>query len=317
MVLHTDSDELEDLDEAAAVFDRLRSRLFGIAYRMLASVTEAEDLVQDVWLRWQTYDRARVEHPAGFLATITTRLALNAATSARARRETYLGPWLPEPVDTTADPYLGAERGEAMEFAVLMLLERLSPPERAAYVLREAFDYPYREIAEIVEVSEPAARQLVSRARKHLRAGRRATVTDDERRRLLTAFMAAARSGDLEALEKLLAADVISYADGGGAVRAARFPVEGAVRVAKYVKAFSGHFWVGLEVVWAQTNGQTSAVLMRDGQVYTVLTVDAAPDGIDRILWIMNPAKFGGVTTGSEEGGSATGFADGGAATGA
>ncbi|MBB5078707.1 RNA polymerase sigma-70 factor [Nonomuraea endophytica] len=286
---------MEDLDEAVAVFEGVRSRLFGIAYRMLSSVTEAEDLVQDVWLRWQAYDRTTVESPTGFLATITTRLAINASQSARVRRETYLGPWLPEPVDTTADPYLGAERGEALEFAVLLLLERLSPLERAAYVLREAFDYPYRQIAEIIEVSEPAVRQHVSRARKHLRAERRAAVTGAEQRRLLAAFVTAARSGELEALEELLAADAISYSDGGGAVRASRFPVAGSVRVAKYVKAFAGHFWVGVEVAWANTNGQTSALLIRDGQVFTVLTINASPDGIDQILWMMNPAKLAGV----------------------
>ena len=154
-----------DLEEAVAVFAEVRPRLFGIAYRMLGSATEAEDLLQEVWLRWQAYDRAGVGNPAAFLATTTTRLAINALQSARVRRETYIGPWLPEPVDTGADPYLGAERGEALEFAVLVLLERLSPTERAAYVLREAFDYPYPQIAEIVQINEAAARHLVSRAR--------------------------------------------------------------------------------------------------------------------------------------------------------
>src|SRR3954469_11104682 len=132
-----------DLDHAASVFASVRPRLFGIAYRMLGSATEAEDIVQEVWLRWQGCDRSEVLDAPAFLATTTTRLAINAAQSARSRRETYLGPWLPEPVDTSADPPLGAERGEALELAVLLLLEHLSPTERAAYVLREAFDYPY------------------------------------------------------------------------------------------------------------------------------------------------------------------------------
>ena len=175
-----------DLDHATAVFAEVRPRLFGIAYRMLGSAAEAEDLVQDVWLRWQTYDGAAVADPAAFLATTTTRLAINVLRSARVRRETYVGPWLPEPVDTEADPHLGAERGEALNLAVLMLLERLSPTERAAYVLREAFDYPYPQIAAIVQVGEAAARQLVSRARKHLRSERRAPVTGTEQRRLLS-----------------------------------------------------------------------------------------------------------------------------------
>src|SRR6266536_5470192 len=156
------------LEEAAEVFTSLRPRLFGIAYRMLSSATEAEDLMQEVWLRWQTCDRATVVSPAAFLATTTTRLAINTLQSARVRRETYIGPWLPEPVDTSADPYLGAERGEALEFAALMLMEKLTPNERAAYVLREAFDYSYAEVADVLESTEPAGRQLVSRARKHM-----------------------------------------------------------------------------------------------------------------------------------------------------
>jgi RNA polymerase sigma-70 factor (TIGR02957 family) len=282
----------DDLDQAAAVFAKVRPRLFGIAYRMLSSATEAEDLVQDVWLRWQTYDRSTVIDPAAFLATTTTRLAINALQSARVRRETYIGPWLPEPVDTTADPHLGAERDEALGFAVLLLLERLSPTERAAYVLREAFDYPYRQIADIIRVSEVAARQLVSRARKHLASGRRTQITGAEQRRLLTAFVAAARAGDLAALEKLLAADVISYSDGGGAVRASRFPVVGAFRVAKYVRAFADRFWLGVEVLWGTVNGQAAALLRRDEEVFTVLTINASDEGIDQILWMMNPAKI-------------------------
>jgi RNA polymerase sigma factor (sigma-70 family) len=157
-----------DLEVAATVFTDLRPRLFGIAYRMLSSATEAEDVVQEAWLRWQTCDRGAVVNPAAFLATTTTRLAVNALQSARVRRETYIGPWLPEPVDTSADPYLGAERGEALEFAALLLMERLTPNERAAYVLREAFDYPYGQIADVLQLSEPAVRQLVSRARKHV-----------------------------------------------------------------------------------------------------------------------------------------------------
>ncbi|MEU9872832.1 MULTISPECIES: RNA polymerase sigma-70 factor [Actinomadura] len=285
-----------DLDHAAAVFAEVRRRLFGIAYRMLGSVTEAEDLVQDVWLRWQTYDRAAVADPAAFLATTTTRLAINVLQSARVRRESYIGPWLPEPVDTGSDPYLGAERGEALSFAVLMLLERLSPTERAAYVLREAFDYPYPQIAEILQAGEAAVRQLVSRARKHLRSERRAPVTGAEQRRLLTAFVAAARAGDMAALEELLAADAVSYSDGGGAVRASRFPVVGGVRVAKYVRAFANHFWDGVDVEWAIVNGQWAALLQRDGQTFTVLTVDGTDQGIGQVLWMMNPAKITAAT---------------------
>ena len=181
-VASPDPRSAEDLEEAAAVFTSLRPRLFGIAYRMLSSASEAEDLVQDVWLRWQTTDRSVVDNPAAFLATTMTRLAINTLQSARARRETYVGPWLPEPVDTSADPYLGAERGEALEFAALLLMERLTPSERAAYVLREAFDYPYGQIAGILELNEPAVRQLVSRARKHMAGERRAPASAEAQR---------------------------------------------------------------------------------------------------------------------------------------
>jgi RNA polymerase sigma-70 factor, ECF subfamily len=161
------------LDHAASAFLNVRPRLFGIAYRMLGSAAEAEDIVQDVWLKWQAADRSGVLDAAAFLSTVTTRLAINVVQSARSRRETYVGPWLPEPVDTGADPELGAVRGEALQFAVLLLLEKLSPTERASYVLREAFDYSYREIAEILQLSEANTRQLVTRARKRIADERR------------------------------------------------------------------------------------------------------------------------------------------------
>jgi len=270
----------------------VRPRLFGIAYRMLGSAVEAEDLVQDVWLRWQTSDRSAVTNPAAYLATAITRLTINAMQSARVRRETYVGPWLPEPVDTSADPYLGAEHNEALGFAVLLVLEKLSPTERAAYILREAFDYPYGQIAEILQATEAATRQWVSRARKRLVAERRNPVTDQEQRELLTAFVVAARTGDLAALEKVLADDVISYSDGGGAVRASRFPVVGLVRVAKFHKAFAQKFWAGVEVELSTANGQAVAILRHDGGTLAVLAVDASAEGIHQVLWMMNPAKI-------------------------
>src|SRR3954451_11209788 len=164
--------QTKDLDAAAETFAAVRPRLFGIAYRMLGTVADAEDIVQDTWERWQGADRASVREPAAFLATTTTRLAINQAQSARVRRETYVGPWLPEPVDTSADPALGAERGEALESAVLVLLEKLTPTERAAFVLREAFDYPYDRIAEVLQTGESNARKLLSRARQAVVAQR-------------------------------------------------------------------------------------------------------------------------------------------------
>lgn len=265
----------------------------GIAYRMLGSHTEAEDLVQEVWLRWQAADRSAVQSPVAYLSTAVTRLAINASQSARARRETYIGPWLPEPVDTSADPYLGAERGEALSFAVLLVLERLSPTERAAYILREAFDYPYDELAAMLQSTEPAVRQLVSRARKRIRAERRTEVSGTQQKKLLTAFVAAARSGDLGVLEQLLAKDAISYSDGNGARQVSKFPVVGQERVAKYYRAFHQHFWIGVEVEFGTANGRAVAMLRRDGgDVFAVCTVTASDDGIDEVLWQMNPAKL-------------------------
>lgn len=286
-----------NLDDALAVFGAVRSRLFGIAYRMLGSATEAEDIVQETWLRWQGTDRSVVQDPPAFLATATTRLAINALQSARARRETYIGPWLPEPVDTSSDPTLGAERAEALGFAVLVMLERLTPTERAAYVLREAFAYTYDQISEIVQLSEAASRQLVSRARKHLAGEPRREVSQQEQRRLLTAFLSAAQTGDLDELERLFAEDVVSYSDGGGVVRASKFPVVGRLRVAKFVRAFHTHFWDGVEITEADTNGQPSVLLSKEGATFAVVTVVAGAQGIDQVLWMMNPHKLSAVSS--------------------
>ena len=290
-------ERLSDLDHAARVFAGVRRRLFGIAYRMLGSSSDAEDIVQEVWIRWQGYDRATVIEPAAFLATATTRLSINVLQSARSRHETYIGPWLPEPVNTDDDPALGAERGEALGFAMLLLLEKLTPTERAAYVLREAFDYPYAQIADIVQLNETATRQLVSRARKHLQAERSARVGSAEQRRLLEAFLIAAQSGNVTALEELFAADVVSYSDGNGARLAARIPVIGRSRVAKFVAAFSSHFWTGKTIDWVELNGQPAVTLTENGQVTTAVTVTASGDGIRHLMWMMNPDKLNRVTT--------------------
>ena len=188
---------------------------------MLGSAAEAEDIVQDVWLWWQATDRSVVENPTAFLATTTTRMCINFAQSAKSRRETYAGPWLPEPVDTSSNPALGAERQEALKLAILLLLEKLSPTERAAYILREAFDYSHREIADVLQIEEENSRQLVSRARKHISEGRRTSASSQEQRRLLEALVTAAQKGDVATLESLFAEDVVSYSDGGGIVRTA------------------------------------------------------------------------------------------------
>jgi RNA polymerase sigma-70 factor (TIGR02957 family) len=281
-------------DEALSAFMSARPRLFGIAYRMLGSAAEAEDIVQDVWLRWQSINRGVILNPEAYLATATTRLCINAATSARARRETYVGPWLPEPVDTGADTQLGPERDQSLRLAILVLLEKLPPTERAAYVLREAFDYSYSEIAEILRIEEANARQLVTRARKHVSEGRRSPVSSSEQRRLLAAFLDAARKGDMASLEELFAEGVASVADGGGLVRAARIPVFGRERVAKFIAAVS-HFWKGVTLEWVEINGQSAVLVLRNGAVAALATVDGSEQGIEQILWIMRPSKLRGV----------------------
>ncbi|MFI8438118.1 RNA polymerase sigma-70 factor [Streptomyces sp. NPDC079020] len=280
------------LDRAAKDFLAVRPRLFGIAYRMLGSAAEAEDIVQDAWLRWQGADRSQVLEPAAFLTTVTTRLAINVAQSARVRRESYTGPWLPEPVNTSVDPQVGAERAEALELAVLLLLEKLNPVERAAYVLREAFEYPYRLVADILETTEPNSRQLVSRARKHLAAERREQVSSADHRRLLTVFLDAARTGNLTVLEQVLAADVVSYSDGGGVRGASRIPVLGRTHVAKYLVAFAPRFWPRAQLRWTEANGRPAVLVSSAGDAVALLSVDVSAEGIDRIMWVMNPAKL-------------------------
>lgn len=204
-------------DDGLAAFTNVRSRLFGIALRMLGSAAEAEDLVQDVWVRWQMADRSVVRDATAFLATTTTRLAINVIRSARSRRESCVGEWTPEPMDATADPGGATERREAVEDAVLMLLERLSPTERAAYVLREAFDYSYREIAGILRLGEANSRQIVTRARQRVAAGPRVAVSAASHRHLVTAFIGAARRGDVAGLERVLASEVASLSLAGAA----------------------------------------------------------------------------------------------------
>lgn len=286
-------------DDGLSAFTVVRPRLFGIAYRMLGSASEAEDVVQDVWLRWQSTNRGAVENPPAYLATTTTRLCINHSQSAHTRRETYIGTWLPEPVDTRSDPRIGAERSEALKLAVLILLEKLSATERAAYVLREAFDYSYHEIAEILQMGEANVRQLVSRARKHIADNRRAPVSPGEQRRLLEAFIAAAQKADMAALEGLFAHDVVSTSDGGGIVRAARIPVCGRERVAKFI-ATASHFWNGVNLDWVEANGQAAVLVSRDGVQVALTTIDASPQGIDQIVWIMRPSKLAAIAKSSQ-----------------
>ena len=280
------------MDAALETFQQHRGRLFGIAYRMLGTATDAEDVLQEAWLRWQATDRDAVTEPAAWLTTVVTRLCLTALASARARRETYVGPWLPEPVDTTADPLLGAERGEALSLAVLLLLERLTPAERAAYVLHEAFAYSFREIATVLETSEANARQLGSRARRHIEVERGAVVSGAERDRLLGAFLVAAQTGDLAALERALAADALSVSDGGGVVSAARRAVSGRGKVAALILGVLQKYGQGIRTVPVSANGETAMLAVRGVDPVALWSIEIAPDGVRRLLIVLTPHKL-------------------------
>ena len=287
---------VSSLESATAVFLDSRPLLFGVAYRMLGTVAEAEDVVQETWLRWQTADRSGVLEPVAYLVSVATRIAINIAKSAHSRRETYIGPWLPEPVDTSADPTLGAERGEALELAVLLLLEKLRPAERAAYVLREAFEYSHLQIAAVLDMTESNVRQIVTRARKHLAGERKARTTKAEQERLLRAFLIAAQQGELSALEQLLGSDAVSTSDGGGAVRAALAPIRGRAKVAKFIASFASHWWTGATITWVEANGNVAALLFREGRAYALVSADASATEIDQIMWVINPAKLASIS---------------------
>ncbi|WP_326837427.1 RNA polymerase sigma factor SigJ [Amycolatopsis rhabdoformis] len=281
------------LTDAVTAFEGVRPRLFGIAYRLLGTAADAEDVVQDTWIRWQRTDRAAVRNPEAFLVTTASRLALTAATSARARRELYVGPWLPEPVPTADATGEGdLERGEALELAVLVLLERLTPQERAVYVLKEAFDYPYRDIAGFLDITEDNARQLNHRARAHVTRERGAHVSPAERDRLLRAFLAAARAGDLEGLQSLLAENAVAYADGGGVVTAARIPVQGRERVAQYLARTVAIYGQNTTTTVVAANGQHVVLVSRDGEPLAACWIEASPEGIDEVCVLVNPAKL-------------------------
>ncbi|MEN5074418.1 RNA polymerase sigma factor SigJ [Isoptericola cucumis] len=288
--------EATTLDDTGALdtFLAVRPQLFGIAYRMLGGVAEAEDVVQDAWIRWQGTDRTVVTNPAAFLTTVTTRLAINAATSARARRETYVGPWLPEPVDTSDDPALGAERAEALETATLLLMEHLTPVERAVYVLREAFGYPHRKVAEILDLSEANARQLARRARDRL--GRREAVPVDagEHRRLLDEFVAAAHEGDLARFERYLADGVVARPDGGGRVHASRVELVGRARVSLFFENVWRKYWDAGRVRSVEANGLPAIVVDLDGAPFALVSLDVVAGRVEHVYVQVNPDKLGG-----------------------
>jgi RNA polymerase sigma-70 factor, ECF subfamily len=271
--------------------EELRPLLFSLAYRMVGSVGEAEDLVQEAFLRF--HREGEVDAPKAFLTTVVTRLAIDHLRSARVRRESYVGPWLPEPLVSAPDASERVERDETLSIAFLALLERLTPVERAVYVLHELFDYSHDEIAPIVEKSSANCRQILARARRHVDEGRPRFEPSRERREaLLARFLAAIRVGDVDGLVGLLAADAVHYADGGGKARATPLPIYGADKVAR-LWANLGTTQGPYELRPVDVNGQPGVVaLAPDGTLLTVLTLDIADDHVQTVRAVVNPDKL-------------------------
>jgi RNA polymerase sigma-70 factor, ECF subfamily len=272
----------------------LRSSLFGVAYRMLGSATEAEDVVQEAYVRWSQRGRADVEAPSAYLTTVVTRLCIDQLSSARARRETYKGPWLPEPLEITAPgPDESAELADSLSLAFLVLLEELQPVERAAFLLHDVFDYPYGEIAGIIDRSEAACRQLVSRARHRVDAPRRRFDADPTHGRELTRrFLVACGSGDLDGLLTLLSDDVTVWTDGGGNVRAALRPVTGPYRSARFLMSVAKRVPDGTTTREVDLNGRPGLVFAVDGQVTMALTLDVQAGRVVHVRVVTNPDKL-------------------------
>lgn len=279
-----------------AEFETARPRLTGLAYRLLGSWAEAEDVVQDAWPKWAAVAGTAIANPDAYLTTMVTRLALTALDSARMRRVQYVGPWLPEPVDTRADPALGAETAEALDLATLLLLERLTGPERAAVVLREAFAYDYPQLASVLGTTEASARQLVSRGRRALEGHRREQVSPDDRLRLVSAFVAAAQGGDLAALEAVLVPDAVAISDGGGLVSAARRPVYGAEQVARFVLGVLEKFGQGVRSIPVTANGELSFLAIAESaegvEPIALWSLDVGERGVRAVHIVRSPLKL-------------------------
>ncbi|WP_409061134.1 RNA polymerase sigma-70 factor [Streptomyces sp. SYP-A7185] len=280
-------------------FEELRPLLFAIAYRILGSVSEAEDAVQESWLRWEA-SSAEPRSTKAFLSAVVTRVSIDVLRSARVRREAYVGPWFPEPLltDPYQDPERSAELADSLSMAALVLLERLTPLERAVFVLREVFGFGFPEIASSVERSEAACRQLAVRARRHMEAGRPRFEADrKERDALAERFFGAFREGDVDGLQELLAADVTMVGDGGGKAPQLARSIVGAENVARTFAAFAPQFVsVGVEVEQRRINGQPGAIFRdRDGKVVSALVLEFLGGRIQTIRSVLNPDKLGHV----------------------
>jgi RNA polymerase sigma-70 factor (TIGR02957 family) len=281
----------------ADLYSELRPRAFAIAYQMLGSVSEAEDVVQEAFLRMhQTVRRdEQITSPRAYVATLVTRLAIDHLRSARVRRERYVGEWLPEPLVTDPSPAEHAETADSLSLAFLVLLESLSPQQRAAFLLREVFDYPYPEVAEIVGTDVDSTRHLVARARKHISERRpRYHATRQQREELAGRFFAAAAQGDLPSLEELLAQDVALHGDGGGKAPAALRPINGRKRVARALSAgMSVAASAGLHIRVAEVNGQPGGMAFdAQDRLVAVIGLDVAEGRIQTIHSIVNPDKL-------------------------
>ncbi|HEX5716718.1 MAG TPA: RNA polymerase sigma-70 factor [Thermoanaerobaculia bacterium] len=278
-----------------AAFQRERGRLFGVAYRMLSSVSEAEDVLQDAWLRWQAVDPATVENPSAFLMRTVTRLCIDNLGAARNRLTDYVGPWLPEPLiqDRSESPESLRELADDLSTAFLLLLERLNPVERAVFLLRESFDFSHKEIAETIGKTEENCRQIDRRARQKLSGVARPRPADpEEHDRLLYGFLQASRQGDMQGMLNLLAKDAVCISDGGGKTHAAKISLHGAERVAKFISGLQAKAQVPFEVRMAQVNGRTGFITYVEGRIANVGTM-RIEDGLIREIFIqVNPDKL-------------------------
>ncbi|MFD9745672.1 RNA polymerase sigma factor SigJ [[Kitasatospora] papulosa] len=291
-------------DTASDLFEAHRPFLTGVAYRMLGRVADAEDVVQEAWLRWSSAGREDVREPRAFLVRVTTRLAIDRLRHLRSRREAYVGPWLPEPVVTEFGPAVpdSAERAvlaDSVSLAVLVVLETLSPLERAVFVLREAFGFPYAEIGATLDRAEAAVRQLAGRAKRHVEERKpRYEVDPAVRRDLTERFLAAASGGDLEKLLALLAPDIRLVSDSGGKAKAPRRIIETSDKVGRFLLAVAHDWSTAAEARVLELNGGPALVFSVDGQVDTVFQVEIA-NGVIRCVYIIrNPDKLAGVQLG-------------------
>jgi RNA polymerase sigma-70 factor (ECF subfamily) len=278
--------------DRAEVFQEYRPLLFAIAYRMLGTAMDAEDMVQEAYLRWQQAPVQDVSSPKAYLSAIITRLCIDELRSARVRREAYVGPWLPEPM-VMEQPADRVALAESLSTAFLVLLESLSPAERAVFLLREVFDYDYAEIAHILETSQANCRQMFKRAKDHIAARRpRFNTAPEQRNRLMAQFVQACTSGDMNGLLALFTQDVTLYSDGGGKVRAARNPIYGSLNVARYLLGVLAKAPAGLEARLGEANGQEAVLVYLDGQPYAVVTFDVDEDRIRAVYNQLNPDKL-------------------------